>query len=231
MHSSDHHATAPHATLDREALTALPLIPVQAQPVFPGAHVALNASEPVDMEVIEDASRQRKLIAVVLALPDEAWQERGPWFEPIVTVARVDPQIEHTEGGLEFSCLGLARVRALREYEIGLPYSVLDAEALPPSLADHSLTLRRWHTTLRGMLPTLSRLDPARARDLRRALEHHLSCDPLADALGANLLHGDPQAQRAVYLERDPARRLERAGQHTLARLMRLHAQAGAQAS
>lgn len=229
MLSSDQ-SPGQNTLLDRDALTALPLIPVQAQPVFPGAHVALHASEPVDMEVIEDASRSHGLIAVVLAFPEEEWPEQGPWFESIATVARVDRKIEYTEEGIEFSCLGLARVRAVREYEVGLPYSVLDAEALPPPLHSTSRTLRRWHTTLRGILPTLSRHDQARARDLQVALERHLSCDPLADALAANLLHGDPRAQRTIYTERDPSLRLEWAGQHTLARLMRLHAQVGARA-
>ncbi len=188
--------------IPRERLTRLPFIPVPDHPLFPGACLDIEATDPMYQRVVRDALKADGFIALVLSHPEETWQDDEPWFHELAALGKILHPLETTPEGVSFRCCGVGRIWVTREYEVDeLDYALLEARPAPTRLGKPLDILNTQLAPLAAALPALRQLDPELADAINELFEAKKQPGTIADTLLPFLLEDDPDLQRAMFLE------------------------------
>ncbi len=162
--------------------STLYLLPLSERPFFPAQALPLLLNEEPWLPTIEAAaSREQRVIGLVLVKPDSA-EKAGPAdFHEVGTVARMH-QLARNEGRLQFIAQGLKRFRIHKwlsstpPYHVQVDYLSEEEAAGPDELRAYSLAVIN---TLKELIP----LNPLYSEELKFFLNRFNTNDPspLAD--------------------------------------------------
>ncbi|KAB2930815.1 MAG: endopeptidase La [Candidatus Contendobacter sp.] len=158
------------------------LLPLSERPFFPAQALPLLLNEEPWLSTIEAAaSREQRVIGLILVKPDSA-EKAGPGdFHEVGTAARMH-QLARNEGRLQFIAQGLKRFRILKWLSHEPPYHV-QVEYLSEDDAADVEELRAYSLAVINTLKELIPLNPLYSEELKFFLNRFNTHDPspLAD--------------------------------------------------
>ena len=159
------------------------LLPLSERPFFPAQALPLLLSEEPWLPTVEvAASREQRVIGLILVKPDSAEKVTGPGdFHEVGTVARMH-QLNRNEGRLQFIAQGLKRFRILSWLSHESPYHV-QVEYLSEDDGSDVEELRAYSLAVINTLKELIPLNPLYSEELKFFLNRFNTHDPspLAD--------------------------------------------------
>lgn len=200
-----------------DELSGLPLMPIDGRPLFPGACISMEVSDPVDHALVDYALAHTDGLVVVALVRDLSAidDDDDPWLEPVATIARIFPDIERSDDLITFQCGGVGRVHILAEYDADDDaFSLVDVAPLPTHAGDPNKMAAALQL-FGAVIPGLRSISPDFCDHLVRLLEHY-SAQPgiMADLLTSLNVDQDEELdmsfQRAMFAELDDAQRMER---------------------
>ena len=158
------------------------LLPLSERPFFPAQALPLLLNEEPWLPTIEAAaSREQRVIGLILVRPDSA-EKAGPSdFHEVGTVARMH-QLAHNEGRLQFIAQGLKRFRIVKWLSQEPPYHAQVEYLSEEDQADVE-ELRAYSLAVINTLKELIPLNPLYSEELKFFLNRFNTHDPspLAD--------------------------------------------------
>ncbi len=158
------------------------LLPLSERPFFPAQALPLLLNEEPWLPTIEAAaSREQRVIGLILVKPDSAEKASPSDFHEVGTVARMH-QLAHNEGRLQFIAQGLKRFRIVKWLSQEPPYHVQVEYLSEEDLADLE-ELRAYSLAVINTLKELIPLNPLYSEELKFFLNRFNTHDPspLAD--------------------------------------------------
>ena len=155
---------------------ALYLLPLSERPFFPAQALPLLLSEDPWLPTIEAAaSREQRVIGLILVKADSAEKAAGPGdFHEVGTAARMH-QLNRNEGRLQFIAQGLKRFRILNWLSKEPPYHV-QVEYLNEDDAADVEELRAYSLAVINTLKELIPLNPLYSEELKFFLNRFNTC-------------------------------------------------------
>ena len=124
-------------------LESLPIFPLEAVTLLPGALLPLHVFEPRYRQMIADAMEGDRAIAMAMPLPGHATDsERRPPVHPVIALGHIVQHAPLAEGRANIVLRGVARLRIEEELAADLPYRIVRASELPDHGGDESLVPR-----------------------------------------------------------------------------------------
>ena len=158
------------------------LLPLSERPFFPAQALPLLLNEEPWLPTIEAAaSREQRVIGLILVKPDSAEKAGPDDFHPVGTVARMH-QLARNEGRLQFIAQGLKRFRIIKWLSNEPPYHVQVEYLSEEDQADVE-ELRAYSLAVINTLKELIPLNPLYSEELKFFLNRFNTHDPspLAD--------------------------------------------------
>ena len=207
--NSEPHGTKPTRPLDDDLLRCLPVFPLPAGTMFPGAVLPLHLFEPRYRALAEYCVRGPRAMAVAGLVPGHQEEYFGsPPVYPVMGVGALIAQRRLPDGRWNIALRGIGRVRLVRELDAeGELFRLARAEALvdgPPSEPDVALA-----ATLRQLLLQVAQKVPAGKQRLEDLLAPRTLPGILAD-MAAHGFVADAGLRQELIEELGVTRRLER---------------------
>ncbi|HEY3493784.1 MAG TPA: LON peptidase substrate-binding domain-containing protein [Polyangiaceae bacterium] len=193
--------------LSEEELAALPIFPLPAGVLFPGAVLPLHVFEPRYRELVRDALAGSKALAVARLRPgyEAGYQGRPPVFD-ICGAGRIVEHVEHPDGRFHMMLRGVSRVRIVEELPPDRSYRVVRAEVLRDLAFDAALS-SALATKIAALWRVLAPELPEPMRDLAELTRGADEISAYSDRIAATVI-GDPDLGQSLLAELDPCERL-----------------------
>lgn len=193
------HPSAPALDL---SLERVPLFPLPRAVLLPHTLLPLHVFEPRYLALIHDLLAGDGVVGVPMLGP--GWEPEYDGRPPLVPVMGVGRLLRHKrreDGRFDVLIGGMARARIVDELEVGAPYRVVRAEALPEPEGPELPALERPVREIRGRLVRMAGQRPDARAELLALANDHRCVREMIDVLAGMALR--TPAERQAYLETD----------------------------
>ena len=193
--------------LEAQDLAELSIFPLPSGALFPGAALPLHVFEPRYRQLVREALRARKIMAVARLRPgfEQDYEGRPPVCE-VCGVGFIETHSERKDGRFDIVLRGLARARIIEELPALHAFRQVRARRLVEPAPDPAL-VAAWQRKLGALWQQLSPHLPESVRDLATLTRQAEGPSAYSDRLAAALV-ADPDASQELLTETDPGERL-----------------------